>query len=52
MTHYLFLVPLALIVAGVALYQPPAALIVAGVLLAVWWYYAPVTGGDEDGTRR
>lgn len=42
MTHWLLLAPIALIVAGVALYQPPAAFIVAGVLLTAWLLFREV----------
>jgi len=47
LTHAQLLVPIALIVAGVALIWWPLTLIVAGVLLAAWVVYPEEVKRDE-----
>jgi hypothetical protein len=47
LTHRQLLVPIGLIVAGVAVIWWPLALIVAGVLLAAWVLYPEEVKQDE-----
>lgn len=47
LTHWLLLVPIALVVGGVAVYTWPAALIVAGVGLLPWLLYRPIGEVDD-----